>query len=335
MEQKKMLRIGAVDCEEFSAVCDKEGVTEFPSYRVYPPFPVPPQDYVNIEAELDTDKLKKMSFKHIGNRVIDITSQNHDVFKDDNPGKPKVLLFTDKQKVPIVFRALSTYFDKTLEFGMIKAEEEDLAKKYKVKKFPSFVILKHGEKKPIMYQDDDYSYNALFEFINTYSETFVFKQADDGAVESRASRPWLSEPVPFLSKESGNDICFKKDGVLCVIYAVPTAAESDREVLQAMDYSKEFYSSKIERGITFNFMRLDVSLEPEFASIFNFEEGELPGLVVLNPGKKKRFMKGEYGLTQEGIAQSLDKILGGDARFKMVKGQKMPDLTQEHAIFLQ
>lgn len=106
-----MLRIGAVDCEEFATICDKEGVTEFPTYRVYPPFPVPHSDLVNTEQEVDVDKIKKMAFKHIGNRVIDITSANHDVFKSDNPGKPKVLLFTDKEKTPIVFRALSTYFD--------------------------------------------------------------------------------------------------------------------------------------------------------------------------------------------------------------------------------
>ena len=111
IEQKKMLRIGAVNCEEWATICEKEGVTEYPTYRVYPPFPVPPQDYASGADELDTDKLKKMSFKHIGNRVIEITSQNFSVFKDDNPGKPKVLLFTDKQKTPIVYRALSTYFD--------------------------------------------------------------------------------------------------------------------------------------------------------------------------------------------------------------------------------
>jgi len=68
-------------------------------------------------------------------------------------------------------------------------------------------------------------------------------------------------------------------------------------------------------------MRLDVSQEPEFASIFNFEEGEIPGVVILNPGKKKRYMKSEYALNQEGMTAALDKILGGDARFKMVKGQ--------------
>ena len=115
IEQKKMLRIGAVDCEEFGQICDKEGVTEFPTYRVYPPFPVPHQDHKSGSDELNTDTLKKMAFKHIGNRVIDITAANHDVFKDDNPGKPKVLLFTDKQKTPIVYRALSTYFDVSLD----------------------------------------------------------------------------------------------------------------------------------------------------------------------------------------------------------------------------
>jgi len=188
-----MLRIGAIDCDEFSQICEKEKISQFPTYRIYPPFPVPIQDHVAIEKELDSDVIKKMALKHIGNRAIDITAANHDVFKSDNPGTPKVLLFTDKQKVPIVFRALSTYFDKTLEFGMVKKEEESLAAKYKVTKYPAFFILKNGEKAPIRYEDDDFSYAALFEFINTYSETFVFKQTTgDDAVESKATRPWLS-----------------------------------------------------------------------------------------------------------------------------------------------
>ena len=45
IEQKKMLRIGALDCEEFKSICDKEKVADFPTYRVYPPFPVPHQDH--------------------------------------------------------------------------------------------------------------------------------------------------------------------------------------------------------------------------------------------------------------------------------------------------
>lgn len=77
LEQKKMLRIGAVDCEESPTICSKESVSEFPTYRIYPPFPVPPQDFMSGEVELDTDKIKKMAFRHIGDRVVAITAQNH------------------------------------------------------------------------------------------------------------------------------------------------------------------------------------------------------------------------------------------------------------------
>lgn len=156
----------------------------------------------------------------------------------------------------------------------------------------------------------------------------------DDPVESRASKPWLSEPVPFLSKDSANDICLKKDGVLCVIYALPNAAASDPTVISAMNNVKDAFTSKIERGIVFNFMRLDVSAEPEFSSLFAFEEGELPGMAVLNPGKKKRYLKSEYELNQDGMTQTLDKILGGDARFKVIKVD-IPNFTQEHAFFTQ
>ena len=73
-------------------------------------------------------------------------------------------------------------YQKTLEFGLVKQDEETLVKKYKVKKFPTFLILKTGEKAPIQYTGDDFSYNSLFEFINTYSETFVFKTETDEPV---------------------------------------------------------------------------------------------------------------------------------------------------------
>lgn len=52
-----------------------------------------------------------MCYKYVGNKVIDITDANHDTFKKENAGKPKMLLFTDKKSVPITYRALSTYFD--------------------------------------------------------------------------------------------------------------------------------------------------------------------------------------------------------------------------------
>ena len=74
---------------------------------------------------------------------------------------------------------------------MIKSDQEDLVRKYKVTSFPSLFILKNDEKAPIKYEDGDFNYSDIFEFINTYSETFVFGQTKE-TTESAATKPWLT-----------------------------------------------------------------------------------------------------------------------------------------------
>lgn len=39
-----------------------------PMYRVFPPVPIPTQDY-KPEGEVDTDKIKKMAYRYIGNNT--------------------------------------------------------------------------------------------------------------------------------------------------------------------------------------------------------------------------------------------------------------------------
>ena len=46
----------------------------------------------------------------------------------------------------------------------------------------------------------------------------------------------------------------------------------------------------------------------------------------MNPGKRKRFLIHDGEITSKSIEATLDKILGGDARFKTIKGNKLPAL---------
>ena len=73
IENKGMFRIGAIDCSEFKSICEKEEITTYPGYKVYPPTPIPAFE-VKQEGELETDTLKKAAYRFIGNRVIDINS---------------------------------------------------------------------------------------------------------------------------------------------------------------------------------------------------------------------------------------------------------------------
>ena len=92
------------------------------------------------------------------------------------------------------------------------------------------------------------------------------------------------------------------------------------------------FSSKISRGISFYFSWVDTASEPEFANALAAPDGadNYPRLVILNPGKRKRFLIHNGDIDEAGIEKTLDKILAGDAKFKAIKGNKLPELVSAY-----
>jgi len=101
------------------------------------------------------------------------------------------------------------------------------------------MLLKNKEK-PLIYKESEFSYHKLFEWINVYSETFVFVGDKDQQqeVKSKASKVWLNQNTPYLTSDSGDDICLKKDASLCVIYVAPNQDKKD-EVEKAFEKVRE------------------------------------------------------------------------------------------------
>ena len=131
-----------------------------------------------------------------------------------------------------------------------------------------------------------------------------------------------------MTQDSGNDICLKKDGSLCIIMVVKDASSLDKKAIDQIGELGEEYESKIARGIAFRFMWLDASTEPEFANVFDLSEH--PKIVVMNPGKRKRFLIHQGEITASSVRNTLEQILSGDARFKAIKGNKLPELVSKY-----
>lgn len=209
-ENEGMYNLGAVDCDDNANICEKEGIKDTPTFRIYPPHPVPTLDIDKDNYSLK--KLKKKASRFIDDKVIEINLQNLVTFIKDNPGKSKVLLFTDKEKdIPVIYKALSYNFEKTLFFGIVRSSEKQLAKKYKVKNYPAIFLEKPGEQ-PRRFEGK-MNYYEIANFINIYSEIFDFGDHAAAVAESAASKPWMSEKLPELTQASANDICFGKKGL--------------------------------------------------------------------------------------------------------------------------
>jgi len=106
-EYRGVFKIGSVDCDEFDKLCEKQGVTEFPTIKIYPPNPIP---VFNFEGDLETSKIQKAAAKYLHSNIIEITNANLKTFLAENPSVPKVLLFTDKKGIPMIYKGLSVAF---------------------------------------------------------------------------------------------------------------------------------------------------------------------------------------------------------------------------------
>merc|ERR1712232_72906 len=147
------------------------------------------------------------------------------------------------------------------------------------------------------------------------------------------AKPWLIQDVPELTAKSHQDICMRGDG-LCVIYLKDGEASTE-ELDMLNGLSKKFSSQLSDRGTKMKWMWLNTAIESAYKDLF--EPALLPSAVVFNPHKRLRFTKLDHGEDNEikgdatSISNPLDKVLGGDARFKMVPGQKMPKWTTRDA----
>merc|ERR1719389_1349122 len=173
------------------------------------------------------------------------------------------------------------------------------------------------------------NFEELHKWINPYVESGMGdKVQGSGGQEASIEddQPWLTQEVPELTAKSSNTICFKGEG-LCVIYLKDGAA-SQAEIEMLTGLSKKFTSQLSDRGAKMKWMWLDLATETAFKELFS--PTQLPSAIVFNPHKRLRFTKLDHGEDNEvkgdesGLANLVDKVLGGDARFTPVPGQKLP-----------
>ena len=107
-EYSGMFKLAGLNCKKFKDLCSKEGVTDYPTYKIYPPLPAPPMKY---EGKIEPKNILSYLGRFIGNKAQELNNNNFDDFISSKSNIPKILLFTNKKNVPILFKRLSTQFD--------------------------------------------------------------------------------------------------------------------------------------------------------------------------------------------------------------------------------
>ena len=112
-EYSGMFKLAGLNCKKFKDLCSKEGVTDYPTYKIYPPLPAPPMKY---EGKIESKNIISYLGRFVGNKAQELNNNNFDEFINGRANIPKVILFTNKKNIPLIFKRLSLQFDVSLKY---------------------------------------------------------------------------------------------------------------------------------------------------------------------------------------------------------------------------
>lgn len=301
--------IATVDCGMHEGLCEQHVIRQYPSLKIYPPYPAPVETY---EGEISAKAINAYVAKYVQNYAVELNENNYKTFLEENLAITKVLLFTEKQGVPTLFKALSVVFKNNLSLGVARPELTDAASQFKITKYPTIVVYKTALKTSEKYSGD-LKYKNIFDWLNVHSEAF----GSGKETETKSNKPWMSQKVPQLHRLSAKDICYQSGG-LCGVYFL-TAPPSEDLVKISAEISLTF-----KKETSIKFMWVDTQKDSNFFAAFTgMNEGELAFLKV---GKRNKFIAHAGDFDYKSVERTVSTIMTGDGKFITIKGA-LPELS--------
>ena len=110
----------------------------------------------------------------------------------------------------------------------------------------------------------------------------------------------IKKRFPELNADSANEVCFKVDGIVCVLLL--NKEKPDDNLTNLFSELQNYLSPKINRGLKYKFGWLNTSVQKAFMASVDMEMGSGPFMVLVNPGKRKRFHVLSGGLEEENMS---------------------------------
>lgn len=310
VDLKGIFSLAQLNCTQFADLCAKHFSGDLPGLMVFPPLPVPPKLF-SLEH---VNRAIGFSVRHLNHSVVEINDESYIGFLQSEKAMPKILLFTNKPKgIPLLAKGISNAFAGKMKFGLIRSDSAEVVDHFGVTSFPKILLHKQGQKKPLEYKGE-IKFQNLFDFLNVHSEQFVPKSSSN---DNEEEKTWIYEILPELHAKSSDDICVGTTKTLCVILFA--AQKPDKTFINSIKSLKNRYEVGRDDAIKFKFMWLDRNTHKEWTSQFGIDESLSIQAAVLNPGRRKRFVRVDGEFDEANVSKMLEKILGGDARFTRLR----------------
>ena len=159
-----LFNAGAVNCIKEEEICEEFEVSQTPSIIF---FSENENDYNKYEGKIDYNSLFNYAAKRMSYYVNEITKEKLSDFFAKKPDKYHVILFTSKESTPSLYKALSKYFINRLIFGEVHKNQNELVELFKIKEFPTLMVMLDEEKNKYEIYKRKLDYESLKSYLNT------------------------------------------------------------------------------------------------------------------------------------------------------------------------
>ena len=208
----------------------------------------------------------------------------------------KVILFTDKQKTPLMFKGLSGYFYDRLLFGIVKNTEKKLCEKLNIKNFPTLMIIQTLENEDTIMDEPIFKiYDGKLETENIvkYLEKYALKEKLYISFNKNNNKEESKYQIYFTKLKAEKTMeFFEKKYKNNVILYFDNKVENGK--ITYNNLSKDIKEFNTQTHGFFNFGYVDCTGEKNEKSCYeNFKIKEYPSMYLYKPEKntKERISK--------------------------------------------
>lgn len=316
-------KLGVVNCDDHKDIAQRFSVQGFPTIKVFKGEGRKqrrPSDYNSARSSkgfIDHVKYVMPSF------VARVKPSGVDAFFGDLPKLPHVFLFTEQSSTSPLYKGMSSRFKGAVAFGEVrKSDAGDLLKRFGVNSFPALLGFPVGknDRESIVNFNGAMDPESLEKFFSGLSDGNVDQSSDaDDSTEKKQEEKVFTQPkaysgdiVPIVGKKAYEDTCgSRKDGRMCVLSFLSGGATSD-----GVEVLKPVAQKYLYDNMAFGVMDGDVAEVKLYAEMFGV--GPNGGVVIIRARKNKFSVMEGKDNTNDGLVSFLDKVVGGDARWKKI-----------------
>ncbi|GJJ76928.1 protein disulfide-isomerase A6 [Entomortierella parvispora] len=321
-----IVKMVAIDCDEDKnrPTCSRYGIQGFPTIKVFPANRKGtkgvkyPEDYQGRrEAKDIVDYLVKKIPNDI--QLVTANPSSDKIINIDelatNQDKPRAVLFTKKTASSNMYKGLATDMKDRMIVGEFRTPSDAVLKKYNVESLPALVVFPKGSEEPVAYTGE-MKRDPLSDFLNEHAEPSSSKGGKNSKRSSTNNDSNNSKPKPAVVEFDPNITkienqvelkleCLDKSVGSCLIAFLVHEEEFEESTAaheQNMKTLQQVKKATHDAGKAIHVIWMD-ALDKSVVKFMNqFQiSSDIPGLLLINPGKKAFVPFVGYGFDVEGI----------------------------------